>query len=101
VDRGRLPQLEGGLFLTDGGIETALIYHHGLELPLFAAFDLLKDDDGTEQLRLYYTAYALIAKERGIGLVLESPTWRASPGWGRQLGYSDQELDGLTATRLP
>jgi len=100
VDRGRLPQLEGGLFLTDGGIETALIYHHGLELPLFAAFDLLKDDDGTEQLRLYYTAYALIAKERGIGLVLESPTWRASPGWGRQLGYSDQELDGLNRNAI-
>ena len=45
--RERLPQLDGGLFLTDGGIETTLIFHHGLELPLFAAFDLLKDDEGT------------------------------------------------------
>ncbi len=45
--RDRLPQLDGGLFLTDGGIETTLIFHHGLELPLFAAFDLLKDDEGT------------------------------------------------------
>jgi S-methylmethionine-dependent homocysteine/selenocysteine methylase len=95
VYRDRLPQLDGGLFLTDGGIETVLIYHYGLELPLFAAFDLLKDDDGTEQLRLYYAPYALIAKERGIGLVLESPTWRASPGWGRQLGYAEEELREL------
>jgi hypothetical protein len=41
--RDRLPQLDGQLFLTDGGIETVLIFHEGLELPAFAAFDLLKD----------------------------------------------------------
>ena len=93
--RERLPQLDGGVFLTDGGIETTLIYHQGLDLPLFAAFDLLKDDEGTEQLRLYYAPYAMTARERGVGLVLESPTWRASPGWAAKLGYSDAELDAL------
>jgi len=95
VYRDRPPQLDGGLFLTDGGIETTLIFHHGLDLPLFAAFDLLKDDEGTEQLRLYYAPYAITARERGVGLVLESPTWRASPGWATKLGYSDAELDAL------
>jgi S-methylmethionine-dependent homocysteine/selenocysteine methylase len=95
VYRERLPQLDGGLFLTDGGIETTLIFHHGLELPLFAAFDLLKDDEGTEQLRLYYAPYAISARDRGVGLVLESPTWRASPGWAAQLGYSPEQLDAL------
>ena len=93
--RKRLPQLDGGFFLTDGGIETTLIFHHGLELPLFAAFGLLEDDEGTEQLRLYYAPYALLAKEHGLGLVLEAPTWRASPGWARQLGYTDEDLDAL------
>jgi hypothetical protein len=44
--RRYLPQLDGGLFLTDGGIETTLIFHEGLELPYFAAFDLLKDRRG-------------------------------------------------------
>jgi S-methylmethionine-dependent homocysteine/selenocysteine methylase len=95
VYRERLPQLDGGVFLTDGGIETTLIFHHGLDLPLFAAFDLLKDDEGTEQLRLYYAPYAITARERGVGLVLESPTWRASPGWATKLGYSEAELDAL------
>jgi S-methylmethionine-dependent homocysteine/selenocysteine methylase len=95
VYRERLPQLDGGVFLTDGGIETTLIFHHGLELPLFAAFDLLKDDEGTEQLRLYYTPYAITARDRGVGLVLESPTWRASPGWAAKLGYSEADLDAL------
>jgi S-methylmethionine-dependent homocysteine/selenocysteine methylase len=93
--RERLPQLEGGLFVTDGGIETTLIYHRGLELPAFAAFDLLKDDEGTEELRRYYAPYALLAREHGVGLVLESPTWRANPDWAAEIGYSLEELDAL------
>ena len=93
--RDRLPQLDGGVFLTDGGIETTLIFHHGLELPLFAAFTLLEEADGTEALRLYYAPYAIMARDRGVGLVLEAPTWRASPGWAAQLGYSPGELDRL------
>jgi S-methylmethionine-dependent homocysteine/selenocysteine methylase len=55
--RDRLPQLDGTVFLTDGGLETVLVFHEGLELPLFAAFDLLKDDAGTELLRSYYETY--------------------------------------------
>ena len=93
--RDRLPQLEGGLFITDGGIETTLIFHHGLELPAFAAFDLLKDDAGTEELRRYYAPYALLAREHGVGLVLESPTWRANPDWAAEIGYSLDELDAF------
>jgi S-methylmethionine-dependent homocysteine/selenocysteine methylase len=90
-----LPQLEGGLFLTDGGLETVLIFHEGVELPEFAAFTLLEDDEGTERLRRYYRSYAQLAAERGLGLVLESPTWRASPRWAAALGYSGEQLDRL------
>ena len=93
--RDHIPQLDGGLFLTDGGIETTLIFHDGLDLPLFAAFPLLKDDEGTEALRRYFEPYAALAAGRGTGFVLESPTWRASPRWAGELGYSDSELDQL------
>ena len=93
--RQHLPQLDGGLFLTDGGIETVLIFHEGLDLPLFAAFDLLKDDAGTAALRSYYRPYVKLAAEGGTGFVLESPTWRASPRWARELGHSEEELDAL------
>ncbi len=93
--RDHLPQLDGGLFLTDGGIETSLIFHDGLDLPLFAAFDLLKDDEGTSALRRYFEPYAALAVEGGVGFVLESPTWRASPRWAAELGYSEAELDAL------
>jgi S-methylmethionine-dependent homocysteine/selenocysteine methylase len=90
--RKHLPQLDGGLFLTDGGIETTLIFHEGLDLPLFAAFDLLKDDAGTDALRRYFESYAELAREHRRGLVLESPTWRASPRWAAELGYSEKRL---------
>ncbi|HEX5894880.1 MAG TPA: homocysteine S-methyltransferase family protein [Thermoleophilaceae bacterium] len=93
--RQQLPQLDGELFLTDGGIETSLIFHQGLDLPEFAAFVLLDDDEGLDQLRSYYEPYVALAKERGIGFVLESPTWRASPGWAERLGVSAEKLDAL------
>jgi S-methylmethionine-dependent homocysteine/selenocysteine methylase len=93
--RKSLPQLDGDLFLTDGGIETSLIFHQGLDLPEFAAFVLLDDDEGLDQLRSYYEPYVALAKERRIGFVLESPTWRASPGWAERLGVSAEKLDAL------
>jgi homocysteine S-methyltransferase len=92
MHRSRLPQLDGGLFLTDGGLETTLIFREGLPLPEFAAFDLLKTEAGVQTLRKYFSAYARMAQRHGIGLILESPTWRASRDWGRKLGYS---ADGL------
>ena len=93
--REHLPQLDGDPFLTDGGIETVLIFHEGLDLPAFAAFDLLKDDAGTERLRSYYAPYVELARERGLGFVLESPTWRASPRWASELGYDLEQLDAF------
>jgi homocysteine S-methyltransferase len=93
--RDALPQLEGELFLTDGGIETSLIFHQGLDLPAFAAFVLLDDEHGTEELRRYYAPYLALARDEGVGFVLESPTWRASPRWGAELGYSEEQLDAL------
>ena len=91
--RDDLPQARDGLFLTDGGIETTLIFHRGLDLPEFAAFDLLKTVQGTEELRRYYRPYLEISREHDTGFVLESPTWRASPGWAQKLGYSEAELE--------
>jgi S-methylmethionine-dependent homocysteine/selenocysteine methylase len=88
LPRSQLPQRGGGLFLTDGGIETTLIFHEGFELPYFAAFDLLKSEAGTVALYGYYARYAEMARAQRLGFILESPTWRASSDWGDKLGYS-------------
>jgi S-methylmethionine-dependent homocysteine/selenocysteine methylase len=90
--RNRLPQLGRALFATDGGIETTLIFQEGIPLPHFAAFDLLKTEHGTEVLRCYFEKYARLARKHGLGLVLESATWRASADWGRKLGYDAPAL---------
>jgi S-methylmethionine-dependent homocysteine/selenocysteine methylase len=83
-----LPQLAGTLFLTDGGIETSLIFQDGLELPEFAAFVLLDTAPGRAALARYYRRYLDIAAAApGAGYILESPTWRASTEWGAKLGY--------------
>jgi S-methylmethionine-dependent homocysteine/selenocysteine methylase len=96
-----LPQCDGKLFLTDGGIETTLIFLEGLELPHFAAFDLLRERTGWAALRKYYERYVAIAAQNRVGFVLESATWRASSDWGQKLGYSKEALaqanhDGIT-----
>ncbi|MDQ3643285.1 MAG: homocysteine S-methyltransferase family protein, partial [Actinomycetota bacterium] len=87
-----LPQLAETVFLTDSGLETDLIFHHGYDLPDFAAFVLLDDASGVEALRRYYRDHATIARDAGVGFVLESPTWRASPDWGERLGYPPARL---------
>ena len=98
--RQGLPQLEGGLFLTDGGLETTLIFHKGLDLPHFAAFDLLRTLDGREMLRDYHRPYIAAAQANGYGFMLDAPTWRASADWGAKLGYSKEALAAVNRDAL-
>lgn len=90
--RKALAQLGNDFFLTDGGIETTLIFQQGLELPHFAAFDLLRQDRGRSALNTYFRTYAELARRFATGLILESATWRASADWGDRLGYTNTEL---------
>lgn len=90
--RSSLPQLSGRMFLTDGGMETTLIFREGVTLPDFAAFDLLRTDEGTAMLRRYFGIYATLAQRFGTGLIVESATWRANRDWGSRLGYTSETL---------
>jgi S-methylmethionine-dependent homocysteine/selenocysteine methylase len=85
--RKNLPQLQGGLFLSDGGMETALIFLQGAELPHFASFVLLASEDGRAKLTEYYESFLPIARQRKTGFVLDTATWRANPDWAPLLGY--------------
>lgn len=88
------PRLPDGsrLFLGDGGLETTMIFERGLDLPCFASFTLLDRPEGLEALRDYYQGYLDIARQNGVGFTLDTPTWRASSDWGKQLGYSSSRL---------
>ena len=81
--RNQLPQLDSEYFLTDGGLETTLLFHNGIDLPHFAAFVLLDDPDGTAAMQEYYRSYLDIASNAGRGFILESPTWRANTAVSR------------------
>jgi len=94
-DRESLPQLSGSTFITDGGMETTLIFHAGLEIPHFASFVLLDDERGVRALTNYYMQYVEIAREQGVGIILDTPTWRANPDWGSRLGYSPDALEDI------
>jgi len=98
--RHDLPQRRGGIFLTDGGLETTLIFHQRLELPHFAAFVLLDSVDGREHLKRCYEPYLAIAQANGTGFVLDSPTWRANPDWGAKLGYDADMLKSINVRSI-
>lgn len=98
--RNNLPQLNGTTFITDGGLETSLIFHNGFDLPEFAAFVLLENDEGRQALYHYYQQYVSIAKQHQVGFILESPTWRSSTDWGKKLGYSDKALANINRASI-
>jgi homocysteine S-methyltransferase len=98
--RDDLPQRRGGIFLTDGGMETTLIFHQGIELPHFAAFVLLDSAEGRRQLKQYYTSYLAVARDHGTGFVLDSPTWRANPDWGAKLDYDAATLKAINVRSI-
>ena len=89
-----LPMLGADVFLSDGGLETTLIFEDGFELPDFAAFTLLGDPVGRSAVERYYDGYAAIAVAHRVGTVLDSPTWRASSDWGARLGL---DADAIAA----
>ncbi len=83
--------------LTDGGIETVLLFRDGFELPCFASFPLLEDPAGRAALRRYFEGFLDAAQERGAPFVLDTATWRANPDWGAQLGYDRDALAAVNA----
>ena len=95
TDQTTLPQLGADVFLADGGIETTLIFDDGFDLPDFAAFALLDSEEGRAALHRYFDRYVEVAARDRVGIVLETPTWRASADWTTRQGYDLPALDRL------
>jgi S-methylmethionine-dependent homocysteine/selenocysteine methylase len=90
--RAVLPQLTGGPFIADGGLETSIIFQQGIDLVDFAAFTLLDSDEGRAALRRYYDPYFELADSTGAGIVIDTATWRASLDWGARQGYDPEAM---------
>ncbi len=93
--RQQLPQLGKRIFLTDGGMETTLIFLQGIELPEFAAITLMDNPGGLQIAKEYYQTYLQIAQRYKRGFILESVTWRGSSDWAKPLGHNLQNFEDL------
>jgi homocysteine S-methyltransferase len=94
--RDALPQLSGDLFLMDAGLETDIIFNHGVDIPEFAAHTLLPDPKGREILATYLRGFLGLANTTGAGLILDSQTWKAHMHWAKDLGASEEDLRQAT-----
>ena len=92
---GRLPQ-----FITDGGIETHIIFNMGVELPHFSTFPLNDSVAGREVIRSYYRDYLPVAQAAGRSFLFATDSWRASPDWADRLGYDRALLKQNNATSV-
>ena len=92
IFRNELPQLSGDFFLTDAGLETDLIFNHGVEIREFAAHTLLPESKGRDALANYFRGFLSLAREEDAGFILDSQTWKAHMHWAEDLGATDEEL---------
>jgi len=92
IYQSNLPQLSGKFCITDGGMETDIIFNKKIDLPEFASYDMLRTQEGYATLHEYYESYVKLAQRFNVGLILETPTWRANPDWGKVIGDSTDEL---------
>ena len=90
--RNALPQLSGDLFLADAGIETDLIFNHGVEIREFASHTLLPNPTSREIVANYFRRFLSLAKNFDAGFILDSQTWKAHLHWAEDLGTTEQEL---------
>src|SRR3546814_15921587 len=95
-----LSHFDGRPFLTDGGLETSMIFHEGIDLPHFASIVLLREEEGRTRLRRYLETYLAIASDAGAGFILESAAWRAGTDWAVRVGLGVAELDVLNRKEL-
>jgi len=87
-----LPQLREGIFVSYTGMETDLIFNRGIDLPGFASYPLLETKEGRETVRGYYAQLIDMARQKGVGVFLESVTWVANRDRGATIGYSPETL---------
>jgi homocysteine S-methyltransferase len=81
----------------DAGLETAMIFLEGLDLPQFASFVLLDEAEGRTALTRWFDGFVGLARAGGTGFVLDTATWRANMGWAGALGLDEAAIRQVNA----
>jgi len=85
-------QQKGRFYLSEGGTETELLYKHGIELPHFAVFPLLENPTAVSTMKQMFRSYLDVVAKHKICALMGGLDYRASPDWGKLLGYSASSL---------
>ncbi len=88
-----LPHQSNRYFMAWTGMETDLIFNHGIDLPGFASFPLLERSETRQMLAAYAKDQIALARKYGCGAILESATWMANADRAADLGYSPRDLE--------
>jgi len=82
----------GSVYLNDAGIETDLIFNHGIDIPEFAAHLLLDSEAGRTALTRYMEGFLGLARDMETGFILDTQTWRAQSHFSEALGQDQNKL---------
>lgn len=91
-DKSFPAQKDGRFYLTEGGTETELLYKYGFELPHFAMFPLLNNPKAVMKMKEMFRSYLDVAAKHSLFALMGGLDYRASPDWGKLLGYSPSGL---------
>ena len=89
----RFPKKQDGRFyLTEGGVETEVMYKYGFDLPEFAMFTLLENPEAMKVIRDMYRRYFDVVAKHDLCALVSGMDYRASLDWGKLVGYSETAL---------
>ena len=86
------------MILTDGGIETRIMFETDIPLPpCVQVVSLVTDPTGEPVLRRIYESYVEAARSFDLPVIIGTPTFRASLNYVRQAGLGEEEVRRLNA----
>ena len=94
-DHKKLPHQSNGMFVTDAGFETSMLFHKGFDMEHFAFYPMLDTEEGRDAMEDYFVPFIKTARDSGAGFILDTNTWRANPDWGRLLGHDLNDLAAI------
>ena len=79
-------------YLSHAGLETDLIFNRGIDLPGFSSYPLVESESGRALLLEYFAEFVQLASGSGLGVILDSPTWKANRDRGAELGHTAERI---------
>lgn len=90
----------GQIILAQGGLETTLEFKTDFQLREFSAYEAALSEKWKYLVAKDFEGYLRMAARHDIPLILDAPTWRASPNWFEKLGTSESDRESVYSRTL-